>query len=128
MGCDQRKKGSIIMTRKEFYEAVANGSEITEDMRTRAKIFLETLAKEAERKTPKQRENELIKDRIVEYLTEVGSYETAQQIADGMSTEEVTYSRSKVSSLCGQLIKEERIKTIAVKVKGSLKQAYGVEA
>ena len=116
------------MTRKEFYEAVANGTEITEDMRARANEFLETLAKEAARKSPKQRENELIKDNIVDYLTQVGGFETAQQIANGMSTDEVAYSRSKVSSLCGQLIKEERIKAIAVKVKGSLKQAYGIEA
>lgn len=113
------------MTKREFFNAIKNGAEITAEMKELATKFIEQLDKDAARKTPKQRENENIKSNIVQYLDSIDGYETAQQIAEGISEDTNSYSRSKVSALCSQLEKEGRISTVIVKVKGSLKHAYG---
>ena len=107
------------MTRREFLEMVVANVE-NEEMVNFAKGEIEKMnARNANRtKTPSKRaiENEPIKEKIVEFLT--GKEPTvASEIANGL---ELTVQ--KVSALCRQLVANEKLIAIEVKVKGKGKQ------
>lgn len=103
------------MTYREFYNAVING-EITEEMVEFAKGAVEKLdarnAKRAERPSKKAVENEPIKAKIAEILTDTP--QTASEIAS-----KVEISVQKASALLRQM--EVSVCDVKVKGKGTQK-------
>lgn len=103
------------MTNREFFNAIANGSEITDEIIEKAKSEIAKLdernAKRASKPSKKSIENEPIKASIREFLTD-GSH-LASEIASGLGL-----SVSKVSALCRQMVGDGLLTVEDVKVKG----------
>jgi hypothetical protein len=76
-----------------------------------------TNAKRAEKAAEKAKENDPIKNAIYNLLVEKGAM-VASAIAMELTTPEAEITTSKVSSMCGQMVKERRLTAEDVKVKG----------
>lgn len=87
------------MTQKDFYKAVAEGN-ITAEVQDYAQERYTKLSQP----TAKQKENEALKTQILEYLGEVGKPVISTDLAGEMNV-----STSKITGLCGVLIKEGKI-------------------
>ena len=102
------------MTNREFYTAIVNG-EMNEEIVAKATEEIAKLdarnAKRSSKPSKKSLENEPIKAKIVEFLTE-GSH-LASEIASGCEI-----STSKASALCRQLVESGTLTVADVKVKG----------
>lgn len=94
------------MTQREFFEAVANNTANSEEVREMATACIEKLnARNLNRKpTAKQKENEALKVAILEYLVDDGRSHTASEIASEMEV-----STSKASALLRQLAEDGKI-------------------
>lgn len=107
------------ITMREFFEAVAE-SDLDAEIIEKAKTEIAKLdARNAKRKgdnSKRAKENEPIKTEILSYLAENKGVHTSAKIglAIGQST-------AKVSSLCGQLAKDEKVVISEVKEKGKAK-------
>lgn len=113
------------MTRREFFEAIINEA-VTEEVIAKAKEELEKMdarnAKRATTPSKKAKENEPIKAKIVEFLTEKEEPVISSVIATYMSI-----STQKASALCRQLVNEGRLAVEDVKIKGKgTQKAYSV--
>lgn len=126
------------MTKREFLQAVIVMAEIEKDSDVKVKDFtMEEIKTHAEEEITKldmrnatrsskltktQIENETIKQKIVELLTEVGEKYVASAIA-----ERLEISTQKASALCRQLVESGKLQVEDVKVPKKGKQkAYSI--
>ena len=126
------------MTKREFLQAVIAMAEIEKDSDVKVKDFtMEEIKTHAEEEITKldmrnatrsskptkvQIENESIKQKIVELLTEVGEKYVASAIA-----EKLEISTQKASALCRQLVESGKLQVEDVKVPKKGKQkAYSI--
>lgn len=104
------------MTKREFLNAVIETVAVAE-LQDFARAEIEKMdarnAKRAGTPSKKAQENEPIKERIVAFLYGKDTPQIAREIAD-----ELGFSTPKISALCGQLVKDDRLKVEDVKVKG----------
>ena len=115
---------SSAITLRQLFEAVIN-DEITDSMKEKARSEIAKLdaanAKRAEKSAEKAKENEPIKQEIVNFLRQHGKHTTAE-IAEG-----VGISTSKASAMCRQLVESEMLVSSEVSVKNKGKQkAYEI--
>ena len=115
------------MTRRQRLEAVING-EITEELiedckRELAKLdVVSAKALEKARSTDHYNENKELEKKIVEVLTN-----EPIQIEELMEKLGVELTRQRLTAICTNLVREERINVVDVKVKGKGKRrAYYV--
>ena len=106
------------MTNREFYNAVATTEGVSEEVRKFAVAAIAKIDERNEKRkttmSPTQKENEVIKGKMVTYLAENGqksAAEVAAAVLDNPST-------SKASSLLSQLCKEGAVDSVEVRVKG----------
>ena len=116
------------MTNREFLNAVIAMENINDEMKAFAENEILKLdnrnAKRAEKPSKTAIANEPIKVEILNLLTEKGEVMTASAIAEIMTD----YKVQKISALCGQLVKEEKLVMSDVKVKGKgTQKGYSVE-
>ena len=92
------------MTQKEFFESIMYGDVITEEMKTHAADEFAKIAVRAEKRknyrTPVQKENDEIKEKILECFVE-GTEMTGKEVAEKM---EIT--TQKANALLKQLVNE----------------------
>lgn len=115
---------SSAITLRQLFEAVIN-DEITDSMKEKARSEIAKLdvanAKRAEKSAEKAKENEPIKQEIVNFLREHGKH-TTTEIAEG-----VGISTSKASAMCRQLVESKMLVASDVSVKNKGKQkAYEI--
>lgn len=117
------------MTMRKYHEAVLALPNLPADVEAKAKAEIAKLdatnAKRAEKAAEKAKENEPIKTAIYEYLLANGT-KVASEIATALSAgkpDDEKVTTSKVSSMCCQMVKEERLTSADVKVpkKGTVK-------
>lgn len=113
------------MTKREFMEKIIAGAVTEEEMVEYAKKEIEALDKRnaARRSKPtaKQKENEIIKEQMLETLKGMGKM-TASVIGEKMG-----FSTSKASALCRQLVADGKMTVEDVKVpKKGTQNAYTV--
>lgn len=106
------------MTNREFYNAVAATEGVSEEVRKFAVAAIAKIDERNEKRkttmSPTQKENEVIKGKMITYLAENGqksAAEVAAAVLDNPST-------SKASSLLSQLCKEGAVDSVEVRVKG----------
>lgn len=106
------------MTNREFYNAVAATEGVSEEVRKFAVAAIAKIDERNEKRkttmSPTQKENEVIKGKMITYLTENGqksAAEVAAAVLDNPST-------SKASSLLSQLCKDGAVDSVEVRVKG----------
>jgi len=104
------------MVKREAYNAVING-EITEEVKEYFINELEKIDKQnlsrKSKMTEQQKENERIKNQIIDYFTENGKECFIDEVV------EVTgITRQRCSILCNQLVKEGKLSERDEKVKG----------
>ena len=116
------------MTKKETINLlidVLNGTKEVEDMQ----IFIDFLVHERELlekkssnsgQTKTQKENEVIKDKIVETLKELGRYATITEIQEN-NAELGEYSNQKISALLKQLVDNKEVDKMIDKKKAYFK-------
>ena len=116
------------MTKKETINLLIDvlmGNKEVEDMQ----IFVDFLTHEREllekkssksSQTKTQKENEIIKEKIVETLQELGKYSTITEIQNA-NAELSEYSNQKISALLKQLVESEVITRIVDKKKAYFK-------
>lgn len=111
---------SSDITLRQYHEAVISGN-ITDAIIAKAHAEIAKLdatnAKRAEKAAEKAKENDPIKNAIYNLLVEKGAM-VASAIAMELTTPEAEVTTSKVSSMCGQMVKERRLTVEDVKVKG----------
>ena len=111
---------SSDITLRQYHEAVISGN-ITEAIIAKARAEIAKLdatnAKRAEKAAEKAKENDPIKNAIYNLLVEKGAM-VSSAIAMELTTPEAEVTTSKVSSMCGQMVKERRLTVEDVKVKG----------
>ena len=111
---------SSDITLRQYHEAVISGN-ITDAIIAKAHAEIAKLdatnAKRAEKAAEKAKENDPIKNAIYNLLVEKGAM-VASAIAMELTTPEAEVTTSKVSSMCGQMVKERRLTAEDVKVKG----------
>lgn len=111
---------SSDITLRQYHEAVISGN-ITEAIIAKARAEIAKLdatnAKRAEKAAEKAKENDPIKNAIYNLLVEKGAM-VSSAIAMELTTPEAEITTSKVSSMCGQMVKERRLTVEDVKVKG----------
>ena len=111
---------SSDITLRQYHEAVISGN-ITDAIIAKARAEIAKLdatnAKRAEKAAEKAKENDPIKNAIYNLLVEKGAM-VASAIAMELTTPEAEITTSKVSSMCGQMVKERRVTAEDVKVKG----------
>ena len=111
---------SSDITLRQYHEAVISGN-ITDAIIAKARAEIAKLdatnAKRAEKAAEKARENDPIKNAIYNLLVEKGAM-VSSAIAMELTTPEAEVTTSKVSSMCGQMVKERRLTVEDVKVKG----------
>lgn len=104
------------MTKREFLNAVIE-TVANEELQNFAKAEIEKMdarnAKRAGTPSKKALENEPIKEKIIGFLYGKETPQIAREIA-----EELGFTTPKISALCGQLVKDDRLKVEDVKVKG----------
>ena len=107
------------MTKREFYEAV-RASEVSEEIAEFAKHELDMLdkrnAKRSSKPTARQKENAVIKAKIVEFITGCGGA-VASEIGAKLEI-----STQKASALCRQLVTEGKFEVAEVKIAKKGKQ------
>lgn len=116
------------MTNREFLNAVIAMENFNDEMKAFAENEILKLdnrnAKRAEKPSKTAIANEPIKVEILNLLTEKGEVMTASAIAEIMTD----YKVQKISALCSQLVKEEKLVVKDVKVKGKgTQKGYSVE-
>ena len=116
------------MTIRDFMNAVIAMENVTEEMKAFAEneiVKLDTRnTKRAEKPSKTAIANEPIKLEILALLEEKGEVMTASAIA-GIMTD---YKVQKISALCTQLVKEEKLTVKDVKIKGKgTQKGYSVE-
>lgn len=103
------------MTEREFLNAVLATEGISDDVRTHATEGVAKLDSRNDKRkntqTKVQKENEAVMERICDLLAEGDNVASAIGAALGISTQ-------KASSLCGLLVKAERVTVTDIKVKG----------
>lgn len=101
------------MTNREFYEAVVSNETNSAEVIEKAKAEIAKLDnRNLNRKpTAKQKENEAMKEAILDYLADDGRAHTSAEIAVEMET-----TTNKVSALCTQLVKEGKIDRVEKKI------------
>ena len=106
------------MTNREFYNAVAATEGVSEEVRKFAVAAIAKIDERNEKRkttmSPTQKENEVIKGKMITYLAENGqksAAEVAAAVLDNPST-------SKASSLLSQLCKDGAVDSVEVRVKG----------
>ena len=106
------------MTIREFMTAVAAMENVSADLKEFAENEIAKLdarnAKRAEKPSKTAIANEPIKAEIMRVIGESEEPMTASKIAEIM----VEYKVQKISALCTQLVKEEKLAVTDVKVKG----------
>lgn len=110
------EKEGIIMTQRDFYNAVIKANvnaELTEYATTQIEKLDARNEKRKTTETPKQKENNEIKDKIIAILTEATEPKLASEIAEA-----VGISLQKASSLCRKLVDEDKAVAGEKKVKG----------
>jgi site-specific recombinase XerC len=116
------------MTRRERLEMVI-AQNITAELIEECKAELEKMdtanAKRREKEDPRKTENAEIMEKIVSVLKESTEPMQIDPIVEALGIEGLT--RQRVSSLCTLLVKDERITSEDVKVKGKGKRkAYSI--
>ena len=95
------------MTQKEFFESIMSGGTITDEMIEHATVELGKLVERAEKRknyrTPAQKENDEIKDKILTCFVE-GVPMTGKEVA-----EKVEISTQKANALLRQLVNENEL-------------------
>lgn len=104
------------MTRVEFFTAVAN-AQITDEVKAYAAEQAEKLAAP----TPKQIENTSLKEEIVKFLSEQTEPVIGAEIA-----KQFKISTSKVTGLCGVLVKDGILTKSGVKTKDGERVGYSI--
>lgn len=102
------------MTNREFYEAVANGTNNNEVREFAEKMIVkmdERNEKHRNEKSKKEIENEPIKEKIVEFLNEKNESCVASAIAEFLEI-----STQKTSALCRQLVESGKLEATEVKI------------
>ena len=111
---------SSDITMRQYHEAIISGN-ITDAIIEKARAEIAKLdavnAKRAEKAAEKAKENDPIKNAIYNLLVEKGPM-VASAIGMELTTPEAEVTTSKVSSMCGQMVKERRLTVEDVKVKG----------
>lgn len=117
------------MTMRKYHEAVLALPNLPANVEAKAKAEIAKLdatnAKRAEKAAEKAKENEPIKTAIYEYLLANGT-KVASEIATALSAgkpDDEKVTTAKVSSMCSQMVKEERLTSADVKIpkKGAVK-------
>lgn len=121
MGRDLREKEKNIMTKREFYEAIVNGT-MNDELKETAASYIEKMdASNAARKTKltaKQVENEELKGRIAAVLTEAP--QTASEICG-----QFEIKVQKASALLRQLVEAGKASAVEVKIpKKGMQKGY----
>lgn len=116
------------MTKRERLEMVIAQNitaELIEECKAELAKMDETNAKRREKVDPRKAENTEIMERIVKILSESAEPMQIDPIVETLGIEGLT--RQRVSSLCTLLVKESRIVSEDVKVKGKGKRkAYSI--
>ncbi|MDY6424378.1 MAG: hypothetical protein SPL06_06445 [Bacteroidales bacterium] len=116
------------MTRRERLEMVIAQNitaELIEECKAELVKMDEANAKRKERENPHKTENAELMEKIVGVLTESTEPMQIDPIVEALGIEGLT--RQRVSSLCTLLVKDERITSTDVKVKGKGKRkAYSI--
>lgn len=114
------------MTNREFYNAIANGT-----MNDKIKAFAEKAivkmdernAKRSSKPSKTAIENEPIKEKIIEFITQRNEFCIAGAIGEALEI-----STQKASALCRQLVADGKLVEKEVKVpKQGRRKAYGFE-
>ena len=116
------------MTNREFLNAVIAMENFNDEMKAFAENEILKLdnrnAKRTEKPSKTAIANEPIKVEILNLLTEKDEVMTASAIAEIMTD----YKVQKISALCSQLVKEEKLVVKDVKVRGKgTQKGYSVE-
>ena len=105
------------MTNREFFNAIANGEPITDEIIEKAKAEIvkrdERNAKRASKPSKKAIENVPIRAHIAEFLDNNEGSHVASEIASALNL-----STQKVSALCRQMVADGVLTVEDVKVKG----------
>lgn len=114
------------MTNREFYNAIANGT-MNDEIKAFAKEAIvkmdERNAKRNSKPSKTAIENEPIKEKIVEFITQRNEFCIAGAIAEALEI-----STQKASALCRQLVVDGKLVEKEVKVpKQGKRKAYGFE-
>ena len=107
---------SSDITLRQYHEAVISGN-ITDAIIAKARAEIAKLDATNAKRAEKAKENDPIKNAIYNLLVEKGAM-VASAIAMELTTPEAEITTSKVSSMCGQMVKERRLTAEDVKVKG----------
>ena len=111
---------SSDITLRQYHEAVISGN-ITDAIIAKARAEIAKLdatnAKRAEKAAEKAKENDPIKNAIYNLLVEKGAM-VASEIGAALTTPETEITTSKASSMCRQMVDENRLTVEDVKVKG----------
>ena len=95
------------MTQKEFFESIMSGGTITDEMIEHATVELGKLVERAEKRknyrTPAQKENDDIKEKILECFVDCPEM-TGKEVA-----EKVAISTQKANALLRQLVNENNL-------------------
>lgn len=102
------------MTNREFYNAVANAENLSDELRQFAEDAIAKLdAKNEKRRnsiSPKQAENIELSQKILEYLKGVEEFTAASVIGESLGL-----TPSKASSLCGKLVADGKLAVEKIK-------------
>ena len=113
------------MTNREFYVAVINGQlteEVTEHAKNNLKKLDERNAKHSSKPSKTAIENEPIKIKIVEFITQRNEFCVVSAIAEALKI-----STQKTSALCRQLVTDNKLIEKDVKIpKQGKRKAYGI--
>ena len=95
------------MTQRDFFESIMNGGTITDEMIEHATVELGKLVERAEKRknyrTPAQKENDDIKEKILECFVDCPEM-TGKEVA-----EKVAISTQKANALLRQLVNENEL-------------------
>lgn len=109
------------MTNREFFTTIASMTNISEELVKHATDELEKLDKRNAARSAKpnknQKENELIKENILNFLSENKDCHTASEISTALKI-----SVQKTSALCRQLVEGNKIEVKEIKVPKKGKQ------
>ena len=110
------------MTKKDYFgvllEMVSGNEELTNFITHEIELLEKKSSKSGQTKT--QKENETIKEKIVETLRELGRYATITDIQEA-NAELGTYSNQKISALLKQLVDTQVIEKMIDKKKAYFK-------
>lgn len=121
----ERQKEKYIMTSREFYNAIANGT-MNDEIKDFAKDAIvkmdERNAKRNSKPSKTSVENEPIKKNIMEFISNQNDFCIAGAIAEALEI-----STQKASALCRQLVEAGKLLEKEIKVpKQGKRKAYGI--